>query len=162
MHFLKMVKKLTKENKGRKLYAYASHRANSWLLRMHVTKAGDPVIEYTAPCHTCEEADPYYRRIYNPSGEDMGRDWQLTIPKEWVKPAQLQWMEDSSKECHSCAYMAREPLHFCVRYDKFVSPLMGCTKHITHEEYEAQMRAFTDCMETEQSAQEQEAGCQPV
>ena len=154
MHFLKMVKKLTKENKGRKLYAYASHRDNAWLLRMHVTRAGDPILEYTLSCHTCEEEHPHYYRIYNPSGSDMGQDWQLTIPKEWVKPAQLQWMEDSSKECRSCAHMAQEPMHFCVRYHKFVSPLMGCKKHITNAEYDKQLAAWEERIKRQQAVQE--------
>ena len=135
MHFLKMVKKLTKENKGRKLYAYAALNANSWLLRMHVNKAGDPIIEYTCPCHTCEEKDPYYQRIYNPTGEEMGREWRFTIPREWVKPAQLKWMDDPQKECRGCAQMVEDPRHFCARYNKFVSPLMGCDKFISHEEW---------------------------
>lgn len=128
MHFLKMVKKLTKEGRGRKLYAYAAHNDNSWLLRMHVTKSGDPIIEYTVPCHTCEESDPYYARIYTPAGSDMDRDWQLAIPREWVKPTQLQWMPDESKECRFCDCMAAEPRHYCIRYRKFVSPLMGCKR----------------------------------
>ena len=135
MHFLKMVKKLIKENKGRKLYAYAAHNDNAWLLRMHVTKSGDPIIEYTCSCHTCEEADPYYARIYTPSGSDMDRDWRFTVPREWVKPKQLQWMPDHSKECRSCGCYATKPYnHFCVRYKKFVSPLMGCKKFLPNKQ----------------------------
>ena len=133
MHFLKMVKKLTKENKGRKLYAYAAYNANSWLLRMHVTKAGDPIIEYTLSCHTCEEKDPYYYRIYKPAGAEMDRDWRFTVPREWVKPAQLKWMDDWDQKCNNCTKMLDDPIHFCIRYNKFVSPLMGCDKFVQKE-----------------------------
>ena len=138
MHFLKMVKKLTKENKGRKLYAYGQRMENSWLLRMHVTKSGDPIIEYTLPCHTCEESDPHYYRIYKPTGADMGIDWSFSVPKAWIKPKELQWMDDQSKECRRCAMMTEDPQHFCARYNKFVSPVMGCKRFISHADWAKQ------------------------
>ena len=140
MHFLKMVKKLTKENKGRKLYAYGQRMENSWLMRMHVTKSGDPIIEYTLPCHTCEETNPHYYRIYSPTGSDMGINWSFSIPKEWIKPKELQWMDDQNKECRLCARMMEDPLHLCAAHHKFVSPVMGCKRFISHADWAEQQR----------------------
>lgn len=129
MHFLKMIKKL-RDKCEPGTYAYATQAEAGWLLRMHVTKQGDPIIEYTTPCHTCEELHPYYVRVWTPSGDDMDCDWGMRIPTEWIPPKWLKVPENSQEECSGCGWLNDEHGHFCQRHGKYVSTIMGC-KHFT-------------------------------
>ena len=127
MHFLKMIRKLRDSCEPR-TYAYATQVHHGWLMRMHVVRNGDPVLEYTLAQSTCEEPEKKWdwNKIEDPTGDDMDSDWLLKIPKEWIKPREFRVSEDDNNSCMNCAYRYKGPVYFCNKYRKFISARTIC------------------------------------
>ena len=126
MHLFEAIKKLKKLTDQE--YVYASYSKNGWLLRMHLSSSGIPIIAYSSPVHTCEEKEPLFVVIHNPEGEILGCDWKPNIPKEWIKPDDLVWSEKGNEDCHHCANCVDKVAAWCTKHKAYVSGVMTCPR----------------------------------
>ena len=126
MHLFEAIKKLKKSKS--QTYVYASDFKDGWLLRMHLTSDGIPVIAYSSPIHTCEEKEPLFVVIHDPEGEILGCDWKLNIPKEWIKPDDLVWPEKENDDCYHCAHCVDRGSTWCTKHKAYVSNMMTCKR----------------------------------
>ena len=112
-------------------YAYANYSKSGWLIRVHKTPSGNAIFDYSTPCNVFEGNNIAWMKFGRLDRGELsnnirGLDYSLTIPVEWIKPTDVIWPQDISRECRFCLHCFRKGSSYCIYHHTYTSSLMSC------------------------------------